>query len=106
MPKPTASLAADLRLLDPFWREQVQRTVLPNGLTLILKRDASAALASVQVWVKTGSIHEDENLGAGLSHYLEHMLFKGTERRTGRAITATIQAHGGYINDYTTIDRT
>ena len=101
-----SSAAADLRLLDPFWREPVERTVLPNGLTLVLKPDHSAALASVQVWVKTGSIHEGANLGAGLSHYLEHMLFKGTPRRAGREISATIQAHGGYINAYTTFDRT
>ena len=87
-------------------REPVERIVLPNGLTLILKADRSAALASVQVWVKTGSTHEGENLGAGLSHYLEHMLFKGTERRIGREISSTVQAHGGYINAYTTFDRT
>ena len=100
------SASADLRLLDAFWREPVERTVLPNGVTLIQKRDSSAALASVQVWVKTGSVHEDAHLGAGLSHYLEHMLFKGTERRAGRDISATVQAHGGYINAYTTFDRT
>src|SRR5829696_4178431 len=100
------SAPADLRLLDSFWREPVERVVLANGLTLILKRDRSAALASVQVWVKTGSIHEDAHLGAGLSHYLEHMLFKGTTRRAGREISATVQAHGGYINAYTTFDRT
>ncbi len=100
------SATADLRLLDPFWRESVDRSVLPNGLTLILKPDRSAALASVQVWVKTGSIHEGGLLGAGLSHYLEHMLFKGTSRRAGREISATVQAHGGYINAYTTFDRT
>jgi len=98
--------AADFRLLDAFWREPVERTVLPNGLTLIMKPDRSAALASVQVWVKTGSTHEGEHLGAGLSHYLEHMLFKGTKRRAGRDISATVQAHGGYINAYTTFDRT
>ncbi|HVS52172.1 MAG TPA: pitrilysin family protein [Opitutaceae bacterium] len=98
--------ASDLQLLDAFWREPVERTVLPNGLTLILKRDSSAALASVQVWVKTGSVHENAHLGAGLSHYLEHMLFKGTERRAGRDISAAVQAHGGYINAYTTFDRT
>jgi zinc protease len=106
MPKSYSTAAADLRLLDPFWRESVDRVVLPNGLTLIMKRDASAALASVQVWVKTGSVHEGEHLGAGLSHYLEHMLFKGTERRAGRDISATVQGHGGYINAYTTFDRT
>ncbi|HVU34942.1 MAG TPA: pitrilysin family protein [Opitutaceae bacterium] len=97
---------ADLRMLERFWRQPVDRSVLPNGLTLIVRRDASAALSSVQVWVKTGSIHEGEHLGAGLSHYLEHMLFKGTERRSGREISATVQAHGGYINAYTTFDRT
>ncbi|HTO03853.1 MAG TPA: insulinase family protein [Opitutus sp.] len=93
-------------MLDAFWKEPVERIVLPNGLTLILKTDQSAALASVQVWVKTGSTHENAHLGAGLSHYLEHMLFKGTERRAGREISATVQAHGGYINAYTTFDRT
>ena len=105
MPK-SPSLKPDLHLLDAFWNEPVTRVVLPNGLTLVLKRDTSAALASVQVWVKTGSMHEDAHLGAGLSHYLEHMLFKGTERRAGREISATVQAHGGYINAYTTFDRT
>ncbi len=105
MPK-SLPVFADLKLLDPFWNEAVDRTVLPNGLTLIVKRDPAAALASVQVWVKTGSLHEGAHLGAGLSHYLEHMLFKGTSRRAGREISATVQAHGGYINAYTTFDRT
>jgi len=102
----SVSSSADLKLLAPFWNEPVERTVLPNGLTLIIKPDRSAALASVQVWVKTGSQHEGAHLGAGLSHYLEHMLFKGTTRRAGREISATVQAHGGYINAYTTFDRT
>src|SRR5580692_8032840 len=96
----------DRALLDSFWSEPVDRTVLPNGLTLLVKPDRSAALVSVQVWVKTGSIHEGSQLGAGLSHFLEHMLFKGTSRRSGREISATVQAHGGYINAYTTFDRT
>ncbi len=104
---PTSNLgSSDLRLLDRFWREPVIRTVLKNGATLILKPDRSAALASVQVWVRTGSIHEGAHLGSGLSHYLEHMLFKGTERRAGREIAACVQSHGGYINAYTTFDRT
>jgi zinc protease len=105
MPKPKPP-NADRALLDAFWREPVERTVLPNGLTLLIKPDRSAALASVQVWVRTGSIHEGAQLGAGLSHYLEHMLFKGTHRRSGREISATVQANGGYINAYTTFDRT
>ncbi len=106
MPNQSSSSTTDLKLLQAFWQEPVERSVLPNGLTVILKCDRSAALASVQVWVKTGSVHESAHLGAGLSHYLEHMLFKGTGRRAGREISATVQAHGGYINAYTTFDRT
>ncbi len=105
MPKAT-SRSADFPLLEALWREPVERMVLPNGLTLVLKPDPTSAIASVQVWVKTGSLHEGAQLGAGLSHYLEHMLFKGTTRRAGREISATVQAHGGYINAYTTFDRT
>ena len=101
-----ARRSRDFDLLRPFWSEPVQRHVLPNGLTVLLKPDHSSALCSVQVWVKTGSIHEGALLGGGLSHFLEHMLFKGTERRAGREISATVQAHGGYINAYTTFDRT
>src|SRR5215204_417149 len=103
MPKP---LLSDSKLLETFWSEPVDRLMLTNGITVIIKPDRSAALASVQVWVKTGSVHEGSQLGAGLSHYLEHMLFKGTTRRAGREISATVQAHGGYINAYTTFDRT
>ncbi|MBI2517366.1 MAG: insulinase family protein [Opitutae bacterium] len=106
MPKPTSARARDLSLLESLWRESVERYTLPNGLTVLLKRDTAAPVASVQVWVKTGSIHEGAHLGAGLSHFLEHMLFKGTERRAGRDISATVQAYGGYINAYTTFDRT
>ncbi|MFA6959761.1 MAG: pitrilysin family protein [Opitutaceae bacterium] len=106
MSKSHASLTSDLRLLETFWKLPPERTVLANGLTLLVQRDTSAPVASVQVWVKTGSIHEGELLGAGLSHYLEHLLFKGTERRAGREISTTVQAHGGNINAYTTFDRT
>ncbi|PTY06559.1 insulinase family protein [Opitutaceae bacterium EW11] len=103
---PKSSKPADFRLLDAFWNESVERRVLTNGLTVLLKEDAFAPVASVQVWVKTGSIHEDRLLGSGVSHFVEHMLFKGTERRAGREISTVVQAHGGYINAYTTFDRT
>lgn len=106
MAKSPSPRSRDLQLLERLWREPIDRYTLPNGLTVLLKRDTAAPVASVQVWVKTGSIHEGDHLGAGLSHFLEHMLFKGTERRAGRDISATVQAHGGYINAYTTFDRT
>jgi zinc protease len=79
---------------------------LPNGLELIVLEDHSAPVASVQAWVRTGSIHEGEWLGAGLSHFLEHMLFKGTPTRGPQDFARSIQEHGGYINAYTSYDRT
>ncbi|HRG56563.1 MAG TPA: pitrilysin family protein, partial [Lacunisphaera sp.] len=106
MPKKTSAAPRDRALLERLWREPVERYTLPNGLTVLLRHDTAAPVASVQVWVKTGSIHEGAALGAGLSHYLEHLLFKGTAHRAGRDISATVQAHGGYINAYTTFDRT
>ena len=83
-----------------------QKRVLPNGLTMIVQEDRSAPVASVQVWCATGSVDEHEHLGAGLSHILEHMLFKGTKRRASNAIAREIQDVGGYINAYTSFDRT
>src|SRR6058998_3319025 len=58
-----------------------KKWVLPDGLTIIVQEDRSAPVASVQAWCATGSINEDQHLGAGLSHILEHMLFKGTKTR-------------------------
>ena len=77
-----------------------------NGLTLIVQEDRSAPVASVQAWCGTGSIHEGERMGAGLSHILEHMLFKGTDSRPPGAIASEVQNLGGYINAYTSFDRT
>src|SRR5690242_10087758 len=83
-----------------------KKWVLPDGLTLIVKEDRSAPVASVQAWCATGSIFEDEKLGAGLSHILEHMLFKGTKTQKASEIAQKIQDVGGYINAYTSFDRT
>jgi len=93
-------------LLAALDAEVTHRYQLPNGLTVIHREDHASELASVQAWVKTGSIHEGEKLGAGLSHYLEHLLFKGTERRGPLDISREVHATGGYINAYTTFDRT
>jgi zinc protease len=79
---------------------------LDNGLTLLFQQDLAHPLVSVQTWVKTGSIHEDRHLGSGLSHFLEHMLFKGTGRRAPGEVASEVQAFGGQINAYTAFDRT
>jgi zinc protease len=83
-----------------------QKRILPNGLTIIVQEDRSAPVASVQAWCGTGSVDENEHLGAGLSHILEHMLFKGTKTNPANAIAQKIQNVGGYINAYTSFDRT
>jgi zinc protease len=89
-----------------FPRQTAQKWILSNGLTIIVQEDRSAPVASVQVWCATGSITEDKHLGAGLSHILEHMLFKGTKTRSTNEIAQKIQDVGGYINAYTSFDRT
>ena len=100
------SAASTHDIIERLFRAPVERHVLDNGLTLVHRPDFSSEVVSVQVWVKTGSIHEDELIGSGLSHYLEHLLFKGTARRDGKSISREVHAMGGSINAYTTFDRT
>jgi zinc protease len=84
----------------------VRRVALDNGLVVLLKEDRSAPLAAIQYWVGAGSIHEAEQLGGGLSHYLEHMIFKGTGTRGPGQVSQEIADAGGEINAYTSNDRT
>ena len=98
--------AADESAVMAFPPNTARKWVLPDGLTLIVQEDRSAPVASVQAWCATGSIYEDEKLGAGLSHILEHMLFKGTKTQKANDIAQKIQDVGGYINAYTSFDRT
>lgn len=86
--------------------EGILRQQLDNGLVCLVKEDRSAPLVSVQVWVGTGSAQEGEYLGGGLSHLVEHMLFKGTPQRKPADISREIDDAGGAINAYTTLDRT
>ncbi|HEV2393093.1 MAG TPA: pitrilysin family protein [Verrucomicrobiae bacterium] len=84
----------------------VKLWTLDNGLTIIVREDHSAPVVSAQAWCMTGSVHEGKWLGAGLSHVLEHMLFKGTTTRPGSRIDQEVQEAGGYMNAYTSFDRT
>src|SRR5262244_3877875 len=84
----------------------VKTTQLENGLTIIVREDHSAPVVSAQAWAMAGSIHEGKWLGAGLSHVLEHMLFKGTSTRAGSRIDQEVQEAGGYMNAFTSFDRT
>jgi len=82
------------------------REVLDNGLTVILLEDHTAPVVTIQAWVKAGSITEGEYLGSGISHFVEHMLFKGTERRSVGQIGREVKESGGQTNAYTGHDKT
>jgi zinc protease len=84
----------------------VRLHTLHNGLVVILGEDHSAPVVSAQAWCQTGSMMEGKWLGAGLSHVLEHMLFKGTTTRPGSRIDQEVQDAGGSMNAYTSFDRT
>lgn len=82
------------------------KTELANGIRVFFRKTPPSGLVSVQVWVKSGSVHENEFLGSGISHFLEHMVFKGTEKFSAEEISRKIQALGGNMNAYTTFSRT
>ena len=73
---------------------------LSNGLTIIGEEIPYLKSISLGVWVNAGSRIEDEKL-AGISHFIEHMLFKGTKNRTSKEIASTIDNLGGQINAFT-----
>lgn len=84
----------------------IHRFELDNGLNVLVKPVHAVPVVSIQIWVGTGSIHEDEFLGSGLSHYVEHMYFKGTDKLSTGDIWQQISGPGGQMNAYTTLDRT
>jgi len=90
----------------PSIPNDVRFVTLENGLQLIIREDRSAPVVSAQAWCRAGSINEGQWLGAGLSHVLEHMLFKGTTHRGPGVIDKQVQDQGGYMNAYTSFDRT
>lgn len=80
--------------------------VLENGLEVVAVPDNSNPVVALQVWVKAGSIYEAPLLGCGLSHFLEHMAFKGPAGELKGAIPREVEKLGGTVNAYTSFDRT
>ena len=80
-------------------------TRLPNGLAVYVLADKRFPLVSTRLFVRAGSSLETPEQ-AGISHLLEHMVFKGTQRRPKGAISQAVEAVGGYLNAYTSFDRT
>src|SRR5215216_2564107 len=98
----TSTFPTALPVLDPA---TVHKTVLPNGLTVLVRRDATAPVVAVVTYVKAGYFDETDDV-VGIAHVLEHMFFKGTPRRRVGEIAKETKASGGYLNAHTIYDHT
>jgi len=94
-----------LTLAPPDIPRDTQGSVLPNGLTVLVHEDDRFPLAAVRLLVRAGSAHEQPGQ-AGISHLLEHMVFKGTSRRKLGQIAEEIESVGGELNAGTGFDAT
>src|ERR1700694_3003040 len=88
--------------MDP---NSVHRTVLPNGLTVLVRQDRSAPVVAIVTYVKAGYFDETD-AQQGLSHALEHMFFKGTNKRRVGDLAKETKASGGFLNAHTIYDNT
>ena len=79
---------------------KIRKSVLDNGIKVITEKMADVESASLGVWVKTGSRHETRRIN-GISHLIEHMLFKGTRRRSALDVAREIESVGGVLNAFT-----
>jgi predicted Zn-dependent peptidase len=85
--------------------EERRKSVLPNGIRVLTEQMPHVRSVAVGVWVETGSRHEPEERG-GMSHLIEHLVFKGTTTRTAEAIARTMDSVGGQMDAFTTKEHT
>ena len=78
----------------------VYRSRLDNGIRIVTAEMPGVPSATLGIWVENGSRYES-SAQSGISHFLEHLLFKGTDRRTAAQIAEEIDAVGGFINAFT-----
>lgn len=83
----------------------VARSVAPNGVVVLSERLPAVRSAALGVWVRTASVHEAPGQ-MGASHLLEHMVFKGSERRTAHELAVALEERGGSLDAYTSRDNT
>ena len=90
-------------------REQLDqglvRTTVPNGLSVLSEHLPGLRSAAVGIWVRSASGHEEVGQ-MGIAHLLEHMVFKGTERRSARELAEALEIRGGALDAYTSRDHT
>src|SRR6185436_15010949 len=77
----------------------IVKEVLPNGLTLLTESMPHVRSVAIGVWLKRGSRHEKEDV-SGISHFIEHMVFKGTRHRTAEMIAAQVDSIGGHMDAF------
>lgn len=84
---------------------RIQKTVLPSGIKIVTEEMPDVESASIGIWINAGS--RDENPAtSGISHFIEHLLFKGTDRRTALDISKEIESVGGVLNAFTSREST
>src|SRR5271157_3318033 len=84
---------------------EIQKEALPNGLTIITEPMPAVRSVSLGIWLRTGSRHEREPEN-GISHFLEHMVFKGTKNRSAEEIARSADSIGGHLDAFTTKETT
>ncbi len=89
----------------PSLQPAYQKTTLENGIRIVSENIPSVRSLSVGVWVEVGSRDEDETSN-GISHFVEHMVFKGTRRYSARKIARSLESLGGYLNAFTSKEHT
>lgn len=101
----TISTAPGTRLDGAIPPDSVRRVRLPNGLTVLARRDTTAPVVAIVTWVRAGYFDEPDEV-VGIAHVLEHMYFKGTPTRGVGEIARATKAAGGYLNAGTIYDHT
>ncbi len=97
---PTMNKASAVELAPHLYK-----TTLDNGLTLLVRESPATRVATVQIWIKAGSVYEEPDEG-GITHLIEHMIFKGTPSRKAGEVAGAIEEAGGSINAYTSFEYT
>src|SRR5215207_4345024 len=83
----------------------LERTTFPNGLTVLSEHMPGVRSVAFGAWVRSASLHERPEV-MGVSHLLEHMVFKGTARRSAHEIALSLEALGGSLDAYTSREHT
>ncbi|MDH3252232.1 MAG: insulinase family protein, partial [Ignavibacteria bacterium] len=99
------SVAAATALRVQSEKANYQKTVLTNGIRVVSESIPYVRSVSIGVWANVGSRDESPTEN-GLSHFLEHMVFKGTHKRSMREIARSLESLGGYLNAFTTKEQT